>query len=786
MSNNGILDEIPKLPEIEDKDAKYVIEQLKSGMDCDINFDYNNDEEKKSAFKTLINVLQSPHLPKVNGKKYLVLRFNYGGDFENMRMINNQSISHIIHLIEVLEGKRSDTAEDFSDSDQAILFGLMDLNYVTFEWYEYERAKKSGGYFPYYNKNEQLDLSKFGIYQKKQITNDTYIDNCFITAVKNSNLFSIEEINYMRSLINTRYLPSDELKYIAETFNCCISIAYFNEVRGKINKANVYGNEKSERKLKLLLRCGHYMLYDNSLIPENKYVDEKHKNLNTLITRMLNCGDFELIDDISNCEKFIAHEFEFQNLEYSPNSVRLIKNFNDEIENYNLLTYAVFTENKFQIILNRKAQTIELKDLFDALEDKTLIYMPELKDLVNEIPINDELYKITPIRYRKTIQQIKLTARKFKKTIVIRNIRSLTSIDFSSMNIREFAKSVNNIMKTIREKLHVDIMNYSTLPKLAIASAIQFGVFDGIYEVSGVVQSFAKKCVHGGIIKTLFDGCFSIKNVTCFDINSSYGTSMNQMQGIPIGKPKVFYNEIPNDSCYSLIQCKISNIRNDKLGKFTFINDGINFIDSILLEEIHKYIDCDIEIINGYYWNEGFNNRINEFSQLLYNLRSIEGLNKFGKNLLSSLYGKSLQSNVIYKNVIVQKSEIGKYIAENGNFIYEIINKKNHYEVKIIKCINISYSIPTFGIMVLSESRKRLNNIINYCNENSINIYSIKTDSFVIDDENVDKFTEVFPIGDKLGELKIEYSAKYIKFTSNTTYKAILKDGKIRMRGVVN
>ena len=91
MSNNGILDEIPKLPEIEDKDAKYVIEQLKSGMDCDINFDYNNDEEKKSAFKTLINVLQSPHLPKVRGKKYLVLRLNYGGDFESMRMINNQT-----------------------------------------------------------------------------------------------------------------------------------------------------------------------------------------------------------------------------------------------------------------------------------------------------------------------------------------------------------------------------------------------------------------------------------------------------------------------------------------------------------------------------------------------------------------------------------------------------------------------------------------------------------------------------------------------------------------------
>ena len=103
------------------------------------------------------------------------------------------------------------------------------------------------------------------------------------------------------------------------------------------------------------------------------------------------------------------------------------------------------------------------------------------------------------------------------------------------------------------------------------AAAVQFGIFDGIYELSGIVQSFAKRCIKGGLIKTLYDHCFSIDDVTCFDINSSYGTSMKYMQGIPIGKPKIFNDSIPNDSCYSLIQCEISNIRNDKLGRFSFM-----------------------------------------------------------------------------------------------------------------------------------------------------------------------------------------------------------------------
>ena len=90
----------------------------------------------------------------------------------------------------------------------------------------------------------------------------------------------------------------------------------------------------------------------------------------------------------------------------------------------------MFTENKFQIILNRKVQIIEIKDLFDALEDKTLIYMPELKDLVNEIPINDELYKISPIKYRKTIQQIKLTARNPHNFFIIFDLKIYPTTNF--------------------------------------------------------------------------------------------------------------------------------------------------------------------------------------------------------------------------------------------------------------------------------------------------------------------------------------------------------------------
>ena len=59
---------------------------------------------------------------------------------------------------------------------------------------------------------------------------------------------------------------------------------------------------------------------------------------------------------------------------------------------------------------------------------------------------------------------------------------------------------------------------------MSFSSAFNYGCFDGIYELSGVVQSFAKKCLHGGIIKTLFDNYFEVNDVVCLDINSSYGS----------------------------------------------------------------------------------------------------------------------------------------------------------------------------------------------------------------------------------------------------------------------
>ena len=315
--------------------------------------------------------------------------------------------------------------------------------------------------------------------------------------------------------------------------------------------------------------------------------------------------------------------------------------------------------------------------------------------------------------------------------------------------------------------------------------AYQMGVFDDVYELSGIVKSFAQKCIRGGLVRTLYDGCFEVDDVTCFDLNSSYGTSMTQMNGIPKGKPKPFYKHIPVNACYYWVQVNIKNISSDKLGRYGFVNEGINFVDSITLNEIKKYVKCDIEIINGYYFDEGFNDNLKHVVHSIFDLRKVDELNKMGKNMLSSLYGKSLQNAQQFKIKMVHKNEMNKFIGQNGNYIYTITKNKNDmYTVKLLKSLNLNFNIPQFGVSVLSESRKRLNDVIYKCSTLNIPIYAIKTDSIVVDNDKVD----ILPItiGNELGQFKIEYVAKNIKFTSPKCYKAILNDDSIRTRGKVN
>ena len=351
-----------------------IMRQINDYQDFDVDFAQSDISTQEAYLMGLIESLKSLKLK--NNNKYLILRLKFGDGKECMRIINAQTINHLLHLIAVLEGKASDDAQDYTDSDQAVLLGFLSLTGFALEWYDYKKINKAFGYFPYYNTIKELDLSPFGIYHNDEEAN--YNDNCFILAAIQSKLFSSDEIDLMRSMINTRYIPRDDVKFIAETLNVQIDTYYFNEERKKIDKA-VRFNKGAERVLRLLIRCGHGMLYHDELVPQNKY--DVH-NLNTLITRMIDNDELVLIKDVSNAEKFMTYSFDYDNLEYPQCSVKPFMNKNKSI-NYNLVFAAIFdkSNNSFIYKHGQESKTILYYELFNAYPDKTLIYVPTLQHL---------------------------------------------------------------------------------------------------------------------------------------------------------------------------------------------------------------------------------------------------------------------------------------------------------------------------------------------------------------------------------------------------------------------
>ena len=129
--------------------ADNILKQVNDIKDFQADLSETDTQTQEAYFLGLIQALKTMKLKF--GSKTLVLRIKYGDGLEVMRPITGSTFSHLQHLIDVLEGKASDTFEDFSDSDQAVMMGLLNPTVFYLEWYDHKQLQKAFGYFPYYN-----------------------------------------------------------------------------------------------------------------------------------------------------------------------------------------------------------------------------------------------------------------------------------------------------------------------------------------------------------------------------------------------------------------------------------------------------------------------------------------------------------------------------------------------------------------------------------------------------------------------------------------------------------
>ena len=418
-------------------------------------------------------------------------------------------------------------------------------------------------------------------------------------------------------------------------------------------------------------------------------------------------------------------------------------------------------------------------------------------------------------------------------------------IEYSSIYCRYdcivLCNGLNKFRGWMQEVANIDIHDCVSIPSLVHQYFVNNQVYNDVYEVSGIPRHFIQKCVVGGRVMTADNK--KIKKEDCimndFDAVSLYPSAMvrlGDIGGFLKGKPKVLHNKTYDfvkvqDGYFIKIFIK-SVGKKYKFPLMTYKNDnGIRqfsnemqgkemFVDKITLEDLIKYHNITFDIVEGYYFNEGRNNKISEIIKLLFNERLKKKKEKnpiqaVYKLIMNSAYGKTLLKPIDTDKVIIDgEDKMKEYLVYNFDYIKEVIPlayNNTKFVVEKVKSINNHYNVCHIGIEILSMSKRIMNEVICLAEDNGLNIYYQDTDSMHIDDKDIKTLEKLFRqtygrelIGKHMGQFHSDFELEgckdivskkaiflgkksYIDVLEGIDEKGEVKNGfHIRLKGIPN
>ena len=174
-------------------------------------------------------------------------------------------------VFNILSGKQDNLDMTNSDSELKLIFetdGKFKLQIL-----KPGNEKDSGAFFKYITYFKLPGLEKFGIYDKFNYKN--YNDNCFIEALKHSELVDEDKLNSIKQYVKCSHLPMCKIKHIAEKYDLYITIKRLKDVKNKMK----YGDKKNPE-IHIGLIDEHYFIIQKTKITRyalNNYEKLKDK-----------------------------------------------------------------------------------------------------------------------------------------------------------------------------------------------------------------------------------------------------------------------------------------------------------------------------------------------------------------------------------------------------------------------------------------------------------------------------------------------------------------------------
>ena len=359
---------------------------------------------------------------------------------------------------------------------------------------------------------------------------------------------------------------------------------------------------------------------------------------------------------------------------------------------------------------------------------------------------------------------------------------------------------------TLRE-LGMDPNYFVTTASMADFYIQLNGCYDGVYEISGVIQEFIKRCAIGGRVMVANNQPVIIDTpLADLDVNSLYPSAMITMSGYLKGPPKIITDQTQlasADGYYALVKIKnlpqeypfpITCLRNEINGKICgnhWTNDLVGkelYLDKTTLDDLCLYCSTsteplEYEVVQGYYFDEGFNPTIRAVMRSLFQLRCrlklLDSTAQLGvKLLMNSTYGKtglkSVKTDVKY--IAFEDSE--QFIHNHHNSIKSFTEMPNGcFRFVVYKTIDQHFNKQHLACGILSRSKSIMNRVMCMAHKMEIPIWYTDTDSIHID-------------GSKIQELADAYSVNYqqtllgdgiAQFHSDFTFKSCFHESDGRL-----
>ena len=337
-----------------------------------------------------------------------------------------------------------------------------------------------------------------------------------------------------------------------------------------------------------------------------------------------------------------------------------------------------------------------------------------------------------------------------------------------------------------------DINEYLTAPSLSERILLKAGVFEECFQLSGIPREFIAKCMIGGrcMLSNNTPSIHSNTKINDMDAVSLYPTAMNRLDGFVKGQPNIISPDelnmdFLNSTNYYYIAIKVLKInkkldfplvRVEQNDKRTFTNDAENeiiYIGKTALEDAIKYHNIEFEIIKGYYFNEGFNDKIKETMAGLFTKRiklKQEGnpAETIFKLLMNASYGKLLQKAPKNKSVLIDdkfrtntKGEMVNdkdiYLSRNHSTIKSISyvskpdlnNTKykgytNKTRIELTTPQSTHYNKIHLGNQILEMTKRIMTEPMALAQSLNIPIYYQDTDSMILQDDDISRLEEAY------------------------------------------